>query len=645
VAPEVDDWLLAPTARTGALKGGVARRATLIDQQRAAMADTVVLSSGDSTQGTLAAVPFTTANFDMQLMKAMGYDAVALGNHEFDLTSAALAMAVTAASANGGLGAPQLVLTNIKFSGTSADASLAALYGPGKAIAPSHVITTPSGLKVGVVASMGTAAASVAAPFAAPVSFTNGLPPSSSTNSLVAAAALTTIVAQLQPAVTALRNDAKVDVVILLSHGGVVEGSGSNEDELLAARLTGLDLVLGGHSHAAAQPVRYVNDPQGHKVALLQTSPYGKELGRAELVWLEGDRPRLDTDSTRTKYIMVDDKVLPTSKPAVTTLIGHLVGALELMPLPGSTSSFLEATLTAAVGPTLGAPVVYDPVAGPGSLYFYQLGTTTFPIHGLGTGESNMLNLDTDAMLAAADAIHGAGTTQVALQARGSMRANLEPGQTGAISFADVYRVAPLGFDPVTPSPGYPILRFNLWAAELRGALEGTLLMALQDPDYYVSPSGLLVRYDRTRPMFDATDTTGLKPGWITYMATTDPDGQNPVPFFDVSLSPVGWLGPTAPLTMVPTVATYQLGAFAASLGIKPRIIDPPYTKVESANLYTLIMRRPGGSAVKDHQALASYVYAISGDPGVDLPSIYDATTPEGQIPRRMVCEGSDCPP
>jgi hypothetical protein len=494
---------------------------------------------------------------------------------------------------------------------------------------------------VGVVASMGTSAASVAAPFAAPATFTDGLPAASATNSMVAAVALNTIVAQLQPAVNALRNDSKVDVVILLSHGGVVEGSGSNEDELLAARLTGLDLVLGGHSHAAKQAPRYVNDPQGHKVALLQTSPYGKELGRAELVWLEGDRPRLDTDATRTKYILVDDKVLPTTtNTAVLSLIQAMMGGLEGT---GAGTSFLEQTLSAAVGPWLGAPVLYDPAAGRGSLYFYPLGTTTFSIHGVGTGESNMLNLDTDAMLAAADAIHGAGTTQVALQARGSMRANLEPGLTGVISFADVYRVAPLGFDPVTPSPGYPILRFNLAAAELRGALEGTLLMALQDPDYYVSPSGLLVRYDRTRPMFDATDTTAMKPGWITYMATTDPDGQNPVPFFDVSLSQVGWLA--SPLTMITTVATYQLGAFAASLGIKPRRIDNPLIKVESADLGTLILSRPDTSAVKDHQALASYIYAISGDPMVDLPSIYDASTPEGHIPRRMVCEGSDCPP
>lgn len=628
IAPEVDDWPLATTAGSGALVGGIARRATLISQQRAAMGDTVVLSSGDATQGTLANVPFATANFDLQLMKAMGYDVVSLGNHEFDQSSLGLAYAVSSASANGGIGAPQLVLTNLKFSSTSAaDDGLAALYGPGKAIAPSHVVTTPGGIKVGVVASMGLAAASVAAPFAAPVTFTNGLP-TSSTNALAA------IVSQLQPVVDALRNDSKVDVVVLLSHGGVVEGTGGNEDEALAARLTGLDLVLGGHSHVAAQPARYVNDPTGHKVALLQTSPYGKELGRAELVWLEGDRPRLDTDASKTRYIKVDEAVVPTTDATVVGLINAMLNALEVS---ATGPSFLQSTLTAVTGAT-------PTRTTPGSLYFYPLGHITFEVKGLGTGESNMLNLDTDALLAAANSFGGA--TQVALQARGSMRANIEPGKTGVLSFADLYRAAPLGVDPTNGTPGYPILRFLLSPAELRGALEGTLLMNLQDPDYYVSPAGLKVTYDRTRAMWDQSNPGGL--GWITRMATVSSSSVE-TPFYDVALAAGGWLvDPTNPATFISIAATYQLGAFASTLGIKPR--NPTtFAQVELADLPTLFVRYPCAGpgacpAVKDHQALGQYVYAISGVPAVALPSRYDATTTEGHIPRRMVCTGAACP-
>ena len=244
-------------------------------------------------------------------------------------------------------------------------------------------------------------------------------------------------------------------MVVLLSHGGVGEGQVGHEDEALAARLTGVDLVLGGHSHAPPQPTRFVNDPSGHRVAVLQTSAYGKDLGRAELVWLDGDRPRLDTDPARTRYIPIDDTTVISTNITVAGLLQTLVGSLE----QGSTPSFLEQTLTAVTG----SPVAHTNTLG--ALYFYPLGKTAFAVDGQKTGESNMLNLDTDAMLAVAQALGPTtlvGPTQVALQARGSMRASFAPGKTGVLSFADVYRVAPLGLDPTNPSPGYPILSFLL---------------------------------------------------------------------------------------------------------------------------------------------------------------------------------------
>ena len=496
---------------------------------------------------------------------------------------------------------------------------------------PSHVVTTPGGYKLGVVASMGVAAASVAAPFAAPVTFTNGVS-TASTNALAA------IAAQIQPVVDALRNDSKVDVVILLSHGGVLEAGGTNEDEALAARLTGLDLVLSGHSHVAAQPVRYVNDPSGHRVALLQTSPYGKELGRAELVWLDGDRPRLDTDSSKTRYIKVDESVVPTTNPSVVGLLNAMVGALEVS---ATGPSFLEQTLYAVLGTAV------SHTATRGDLYFYPLGQTAFEVKGLGTGESNMLNLDTDALLAAANRF--GGPTQVALQARGSMRADIKPGRTGVLSFADLYRAAPLGVDVTNGSPGYPILRFLMARAELRAALEGTLLKSLEDPDYFVSPSGLKVKYDRTRAMWNPSDPAGL--GWITYLATVDAAGAE-TPFYDTSLSAAGWLA--SPTAVLPVAATYQLGAFAASLGIAPR--DPNTgAPVGPADLPTLMVRYPcaGPAAcptVKDHQALASYVAQVCAANAGQLPSKYDAAhvtadpATTGATPRRMVCTGTDCP-
>ncbi len=71
-------------------QGGIAKRAVLVDQIRAEAANSLLLDSGDVAQGTLFFTLYggvAARDFYNQL----GYDAVTLGNHEFDLGPEALA--------------------------------------------------------------------------------------------------------------------------------------------------------------------------------------------------------------------------------------------------------------------------------------------------------------------------------------------------------------------------------------------------------------------------------------------------------------------------------------------------------------------------------------------------------------------------
>lgn len=70
--------------------GGYARIASFIDQRRAEHANVLALDAGDAWQGTLF---FGTGGeaFSLAIERAMPYDAVTLGNHEFDLGCDALA--------------------------------------------------------------------------------------------------------------------------------------------------------------------------------------------------------------------------------------------------------------------------------------------------------------------------------------------------------------------------------------------------------------------------------------------------------------------------------------------------------------------------------------------------------------------------
>ncbi len=626
-APELDDSVAPATPGSGLIRGGVLRRAALLAQERAAAAtagaSSVTVSAGDISQGTLAAMSFLGTATDITLMSLLGYDAIALGNHEFDTTPAGLAGAIYIAGLQGAV--PPFILTNMIFSSASAaDDSLAALYGPEELsttrIAPYRTVTR-DGIKIGIVAVMGALAARDAGPFAAPVTFSSADPADRE-------AALAATFAAVQPVVTALRP--QVDVLIVLGHGGIgVPGSATpGDDERLAAAVSGIDLVVSGHTHFDPGAPIYVQDPDGRQVPVLQAAPFGEGLGRAELIVQPGERPVFDAG--RSAFLSLDDRVvaLGTDYPAIQGAIDQVLGYLENG--QGGSPSMLEETLSEIEGTT----VLHDP-SHPGDLYFRALGHTTFDVPGLGIGESNVSNLDTDAMMDAALTL--AGATDVALENRGAIRADLRQGATGVLSLADVFATVALGLDPTDGKPGYPLVRVLLVTGELRAALEMTLQYALAvDPDYELLPSGLKLEYDPTRSPFDSGNPGG--PGWITRIWLVDQGGSE-TPVFDASYSATGgWL--TDPYGTLAVVTTYQVASFAAAFGV--HLLDP--ATGESITPSDAVLRRGDSSSVKDYQSLATYVRSVCAANGGELPSRYDGSTTEGHLPRRVICTGIACP-
>ncbi len=618
-APELDDFPTPTTAGTGQIKGGVLRRAAVLAEERAAAAQagaaTITVSAGDISQGTLAGMTFLSTATDITLMSQLGYDAVALGNHEFDTTPDGLAGAIYIAGLQGQV--PPFVLTNMRFSdASSADDNLQALYGPeeeAKPIAPYRIVTK-DGIRIGIVAVMGALAARDAGPFAAPVTFSTANPADHE-------AALTATFDAVKPVVAALRTDHAVDVVVVLGHGGIrVPGSSTpGDDERLAAAVPGIDLLVSGHTHFDPGAPIFVADPDGRQVPVLQIAPFGAGVGRAELIVKPGGRPEFDAE--RSSFLSVDDRIVAigTEFPEIQAAIDQVLGALENTGSP----SPLERTLSAIEE----TQVLHDP-DHPGDLYFRRLGHTSFDVPGLAIGETNVANLDTDAMLDSADAL--AGATQIALQNRGAIRANLRKGATGVLSLADVFAAVALGLDPTDGKPGYPLVRVLLVTAELRAALEMTLQAAMVDPDYQLLPSGLKLEYDPTRTPFDSANPAG--PGWITKLSLVDRDG-NETALFDASITATGgWV--SDPYAARSVVTSYQVASFAASFGI--HLLDPgtgnPITPTNA------VLRRADGSSVKDYQSLASYVRSVCAANGGELPSRYDGNTAEGHVPRRVVC-------
>ena len=198
--------------------GGVARFATLVaklrQEARASGSGVLVLSAGDSYQAgpefsaSLARSP--EPFYDIIALDLIGYDAIVLGNHEFDFGPDVLADAISGSASS----APFLSV-NLDFSG---EPRLAALAAAGR-IARSAVLAV-NGERVGVIGAT-----------------TPGLPYLSSPRNVRVAK---DVAAVIQQEIDALHT-AGVNKIIVVSHLQSVFG-----DIELAAALRGVDVLIAG---------------------------------------------------------------------------------------------------------------------------------------------------------------------------------------------------------------------------------------------------------------------------------------------------------------------------------------------------------------------------------------------------------------
>ena len=625
-APEVDDHPTPTTAGDGTIHGGIARRARLLKEERAAAAaagiDTVTASAGDETQGALPQVAFATDATDFKLMKELGYDVMCPGNHEFDLGPGAYAAAIGAAMAQGGL--PQIVSTNIHFDDASGeDDTLAALYGEGNSTKPIkkyHVVTTESGIKVGFFGVMGVQA-SYYAPLKVPVRFSvDGVEDGYS--------GIEKVYDDIRPTIAALRDVEQVDVVIMVSHGGVdVDQPEVGDDYQVGKNVAGIDAIISGHSHTPLAAPQVVTGPDGHQVPIVQAGSFGEYLGRLELVITPGERPTFD--AAKTKLIAIDDKIVPDD----TALVAKLEGIIK----------DLEANTLPAIWKQIEGVDVPDDPAVVGDLYFRSVGVTDFDVVGLrASQETNILNLSTDAMLATARDL--AGPTAIGVQAAGSVRGDIIKGKTGKLTLADLYRIFPLGVDPTDGSVGYPLCRFFLWKVEIKGALEIAVSQGLVADSVFLSPSGLVVEFDTARAAAVLSPPTALldpENGRVTRIYLDNGVDPERV-IFDLA-APDPWMAEAGvddgSFQLFPVVTSLYVGSFAGTSGVmlKDALGEP-------IALNDTIIERPDGSHVKEYEAFIAYIRDQAAANGGKLPSIYDESTDEGAVPRRMLCSGPLCP-
>ncbi len=611
--PELDDYPAATTAGTGVIKGGVGRRAALITQERAAAktkgADSILVSAGDNTMGTLVQIETPVTAPDFSLMKTLAYDVTTLGNHEFDYGQAALATAIAYANSNGGI--TPTVSTNIHFSTSdTADDSLAALYDStgSDATKPLHnswTLTTANGIKIGFVGIVGYGAAKDA-PLKAPVTFSI---PAGGTESDDVSKVLPAIYADLQPAVDSLRNVDKVDLVIALSHSGLdTINMTAGEDYQIAQNVSGIDVIVSGHTHLPVDAFTVTNTATGKPVYVQQANCFGQHLGRMTLT-LSGGKVTMDTANTA--LLPIDDTIV--SDATLNPKIDAAITGVDANPL-----------LPTWLGHIVGGSVT-DDTSKIGDLYFYPIGTTAFTVIGkVPVTDTPLMDLWADAQLAATEA--AVGPTDISIVAQGALRGDLNQGKTGTISFADIFRAVPLGLSP-SGTIGYPLCRTNIFAVEAKAAFEVTAGYAYttsDSADYYLVGGGIKVEYDTSRPIFDSSSPSNPNNGRITKMTLasdhTKPDTFDD-PFFDLSQG--GFVSPHNATDLISITADSYVVQFAYVAGVTLKDVNAnPQMPADT------IIHRADGSEIKDWEAMAGY---IRGQPGMAVPASYMTGT-------HMVC-------
>jgi len=103
------------TANDDKTIGGFARIATIIRNETVSKeGTTLVLDAGDFLMGTLFQGLEPSTGFQLRLMRSMGYDAVCIGNHEFDFGPAKLADIINSAVSGGAI--PDVLMSNAVYS-------------------------------------------------------------------------------------------------------------------------------------------------------------------------------------------------------------------------------------------------------------------------------------------------------------------------------------------------------------------------------------------------------------------------------------------------------------------------------------------------------------------------------------------------
>ncbi|TIO54924.1 MAG: LysM peptidoglycan-binding domain-containing protein [Mesorhizobium sp.] len=389
--------------------GGAGRLVTAIAQERKKLEgqNVLLLNAGDSFQGSLFYITYKGAA-EEEFLNQMKPDAVTLGNHEFDDGESALVP----------------YLDKAKFPIVSANVMPNDKSGAAGKVKPSIVVEV-GGQKIGIVGAV-----------------TNDTPELASPGPNIAIA---DDVKSITAEVEKLKGEG-INKIIAVTHIGY------NRERDVIAKIPGIDVVVGGHSHtllsntdpkAAGPYPTMVDNPDGYKVPVVQAASYSKYLGEFKVVFDDNGVVKEASGDP----IFLDKSITPD--PAVLARIKEL-----------------------------GAPIE--------ALKNKEVAETTKPIDGgrenCRARECEMGNLVSDAVL---DRVKGQGV-EIVISNGGGLRASIDQ---GTVTMGEVLTVLPFQNTLAT---------FKISGKDLVAGLESGLSQIEDGAGRFPQVAGLKYSFDKS---------------------------------------------------------------------------------------------------------------------------------------------------
>ena len=555
----------------GGESGGYARLKTVIDEKRAMNPAALLVDGGDFSIGSLIQTLYTTQAAELRTMGAMGYDAVTIGNHEFDHKGTGFAEMLNSAKA-----AQQAAVELLRVDARPLEDMdaykerfgpvtpvlpmlLEANYAPAddnpdrafiRSAMENYGVTDcmtleRGGVTYGLFGLMGVDSDECA-------------PTSGFTRTDAAKAA--------KRCVETLKGEG-AEIIVCLSHSGTGDSLASSEDEELAKAVDGIDVIVSGHTHSTLAEPLVVNDTY-----IVSSGPYCQNLGSLTFSWDDGGEKRL-----------LDYRLIPIDETVAEN--PEIAGIVEQW------KDMVGEAYLARYGLT------YDEVLTHSD---YDLNTPASAVqenNGLGTLVSDtFLWADRTLNAAYADSPH-----TVSVTADGVLRANLPAGDLTAAMAFDVLSMG-VGEDGTS---GFPLVAVYLTGKELKAAMEVDASVTPIMPAAQLYMSGAKYAFNTKRMFFNRVYDAALTD------VTFDESGtENAYEIDDNALYRV--VTGMYSAQMLGTVKSKSMGL----LSLEPKQADgTPVTDFADCILYDA-----NGNELKEWYALAAYLEQFGED---GLPDRY----------------------